>query len=60
MMSAMTRFWRRWRRPARRALAWLILSPFIAVGLPVLLLMVLVVLVASPVMWAYEEVACSP
>ena len=54
-MSATT-FWRRWRRPARKALAWAILSPFIAVGLPFLLLMELVVLVSYPVMWAYEEV----
>ena len=59
-MSAMTRFWRPWRRPARRGLAWLILSPFIMVGLPVLLLMVLAVLAAYPVMWAYEEVIESP
>ena len=56
-MSAMTRFWRRWWRPARRTAAWAILSPFVAVGLPFLLLMVLVVLVTYPVMWAYEEVA---
>ena len=58
-MSAAVRFWGRWRRPARRALAWLILSPFVAIGLPVLLLMVLVVLATQPVMWAYEEVVKS-
>ena len=55
-MSAKAKFWRRWRRPARKALAWVTLSPFIAVGMPVLLLMVLV---SYPVMWAYEEVVKS-
>ena len=59
MMSATVRFWGRWRRPARRALAWLILSPFVAIGLPVLLLMTLAVVAAYPVMWAYEEVVKS-
>ena len=58
-MSATARFWGRWRRPARRTLAWTILTPFILVGLPVLLLMVLVVVGAYPVMWAYEEVVKS-
>ena len=52
-MSAKAKFWRRWRRPARKALAWVILSPFIAVGLLFLLLMTLVVLATYPVMWAY-------
>ena len=58
-MSATARFWGRWRRPARRGLAWLILTPFIVAGLPVLLLMALVVLATQPVIWAYEEVVKS-